>query len=396
METDLGKSVTKAVRRTKPGAPLRRLGRLVPFSTRDLTSARIFVPAIPSCTTMLAETTSSPATPMSSTRQHVKLDEQAFQNLLAAAYTIQEHNAQRSQGGGTQALAQELTRHLAEELTQQLTQKFCPQCGAPLSAGATGCDKCAKKEPQPATGPAQQEELRPGERMQQKWASLWHMTQDKGFWPRRPSLDESGEGDHTTDAEGPIPKFAEAPKANPAFEEEPVFPSDRASRLEHASSHGEALVPAGERSVQSEPILLEEPVEVEASRSPNPNHPREWDLHLTLRFQRADLYLVLAILVAVIAMVWVVSASPSASNARAHAVQLSFWERTLVSMGLAEAPAAPVYAGNPSVQVWVDPHTALYYCPGEEEFGKTTGGHYSSQRQAQMDQFEPSGRSACE
>jgi hypothetical protein len=75
---------------------------------------------------------------------------------------------------------------------------------------------------------------------------------------------------------------------------------------------------------------------------------------------------------------------------------LSLFERMLVSLGLAEAPPAPVYLGNPNVRVWVDLHTALYYCPGSELYGKTPGGKITSQRDAQMDQFEPAARKNCE
>ena len=39
-------------------------------------------------------------------------------------------------------------------------------------------------------------------------------------------------------------------------------------------------------------------------------------------------------------------------------------EQFLVNLGLAEAPPPPVDMGNPDTQVWVDVHTALYYCPG--------------------------------
>jgi len=46
--------------------------------------------------------------------------------------------------------------------------------------------------------------------------------------------------------------------------------------------------------------------------------------------------------------------------------------------------------------VWIDSHTALYYCPGEEQYGKTADGRFSTQRDAQMESFEPASRSACE
>lgn len=334
---------------------------------------------------------------MSSTRQHLKLDEQGFQNLLAAAFTIQEHNSQRKQTGGAKDLAQELSRQLAQELTQRLTMQYCPQCGAALREGEARCDRCGSGGEQVKGVQAGDEELRPGERMQQKWASLWQMTKDKDFWPERPAVDGKAEGNHSTDAESPVAQLQKLSKEILPPVAEPLPVPDPASHYDDAWDRTPALVAREEPGMPLELALPEDSTAEEtAARNLRPDKGREWDLHLTLRFQRADLYLVLAILVAVVAMVWVVSASPAGQPARAHAVQLSMWERTLVSMGLAEAPDPPVYLGNPSVQVWVDPHTALYYCPGEEQFGKTPNGHYSSQRDAQIDQFEPSGRSACE
>ena len=75
--------------------------------------------------------------------------------------------------------------------------------------------------------------------------------------------------------------------------------------------------------------------------------------------------------------------------------QLTVFEKLLVNLGLAEAPPAPVYMGNPDTQVWVDVHTALYYCPGSDLYGKTADGKFSSQKDAQQDQFEPANRKAC-
>jgi len=76
--------------------------------------------------------------------------------------------------------------------------------------------------------------------------------------------------------------------------------------------------------------------------------------------------------------------------------QLSFGDQLLVDLGLAEAPAPPADLGNPSTKVWVDVHTALYYCPGSELYGKTPGGKYTSQQEAQEDEFQPAARKACE
>jgi putative methionine-R-sulfoxide reductase with GAF domain len=75
---------------------------------------------------------------------------------------------------------------------------------------------------------------------------------------------------------------------------------------------------------------------------------------------------------------------------------LSMFDKFLISLGLAEAPEAPQDKGNPDVQVWVDLHTALYYCPGSDLYGKTQKGRFASQHDAQLDQFEPALRKACD
>ncbi len=75
--------------------------------------------------------------------------------------------------------------------------------------------------------------------------------------------------------------------------------------------------------------------------------------------------------------------------------QLTLLEKLLVNLGLAEAPPPPVDMGNPDTQVWVDVHTALYYCPGGDLYGKTADGKFSSQRDAQQDQFQPAKGKAC-
>ena len=81
---------------------------------------------------------------------------------------------------------------------------------------------------------------------------------------------------------------------------------------------------------------------------------------------------------------------------RSNTPSLTLFERMLVGLGLAEAPPTPVYSGNPNAQVWEDLHTGLYYCVGSELYGKTPGGKVTSQRDAQLDQFEPSARATCE
>jgi putative methionine-R-sulfoxide reductase with GAF domain len=125
--------------------------------------------------------------------------------------------------------------------------------------------------------------------------------------------------------------------------------------------------------------------------------------------RRGDFYLAVAVILVGVVIRWGVwsnssvgatagatrSAIPGAGHRPKPDADLSMFEKMLVSVGLAEAPEQPEYKGNPETQVWVDLHTALYYCPGSDLYGKTEKGKLTSQRSAQLDQFEPAYRKAC-
>ena len=127
---------------------------------------------------------------------------------------------------------------------------------------------------------------------------------------------------------------------------------------------------------------------------------RFWEL------RRGDIYLAIALLLVVAVVRWglwssrPVNATSGRPNVAGHhkvdsTADLSFFDRMLVGLGLAEAPATPEDKGNPDTQVWVDLQTGLYYCPGTDLYGKTPKGKYTSQRDAQLDQFEAAYRRTC-
>jgi DNA-binding NarL/FixJ family response regulator len=70
-------------------------------------------------------------------------------------------------------------------------------------------------------------------------------------------------------------------------------------------------------------------------------------------------------------------------------------DKLFVSLGLKPSPPA-VANGNPDTKVWIDVHTALYFCPGSESFGKTQKGRFAKQRDAQLDHFEPASGKPCD
>ncbi len=59
-------------------------------------------------------------------------------------------------------------------------------------------------------------------------------------------------------------------------------------------------------------------------------------------------------------------------------------------------PPEPVKdMGDPSVKVWADLRTALYYCPGSKQYGHTPKGKYLTQKDAQDSNFESALRVPC-
>lgn len=297
---------------------------------------------------------------MSLTRPKLQLDENSFQGLLAAAYTIQEH-------ADLLKRVKDVTPKLVQE-PEAGAPKVCPHCAAPLKKNESRCSQCGL------------EEFRPGERMQRKFASLWEMSQEHNVHPEHPP--EPGEESVLELASSGLAAASvagQSPDQPPARE---IVPQKKLEWETHAPIEGEDPV---------ESVL----VNTEDNSLADANKPigSLRDALVALRQQfilhRADFYLGIAVLVAVVALLLPTPAAPQRPR-------LAPWQRVLVKLGIAEAPDPQVhYRGDPNIQVWVDPHTALYYCPGDEPYGKTADGRLTNQRDAQSDQFEPASRAAC-
>jgi ribosomal protein S27AE len=282
---------------------------------------------------------------MSLPRPTLKLDEKSFQDLLAAAYTIQEHNAKRKRG--------------------QETPRFCSHCGSPVKDDQSLCGRCGV------------EQFRPGERLQRNWASLWLMSQQQDLRPERFS-EKGGEA-----VETPASQPTDLAEQLLGVEDETIEAPDQETETALASPGAPADWDQAAMLIEATPPADSFLVEAD---DPNPSP----------RFDRADLYLIVAIIVSTVAMIWVLAGAPAPGAQRKP--RLRPWEQALVSLGIAEAPPPVTRAdhGNPNAQVWVDPHTALYYCAGEDPYGKTPDGRVTTQKEAQMDQFEPAARAACD
>jgi len=386
---------------------------------------------------------------MSSKRPNLTLDAQSFQELLSAAFTIQEHNDHLRQVRPAQAEP--------EARPEPQAQSLCQHCGAPKPSDAEVCPNCGL------------DEFRPGERMQRKWASMWLMSQEQVLFPEgtpktydathqdlspraaehtplthsvsdpgssgvldlpvaraqakeiiapevpetihdrirgKPALDDPGYNPALDDRALDDPALDNQPLDNPARNQAAAENEWTAGATKDLSPHDSFLAlrtfllsasddasptEAGTEAVTEETTDQTTEAITDASDADTSSLIQRFaDWRVTLRFRRADIYLAVAVLVAVIAVFW-----PAVGSTRPAA--LGPWDRFLVEIGLAEAPPPVIHLqGDPGAEVWVDTHTALYYCAGEEQYGKTADGRLTSQREAQMDQFEPAGRLACQ
>jgi len=300
-----------------------------------------------------------------------------------------------------------------------LEEAQCTNCGNQLAPGEAFCGLCGTSR---ATTP--------GEDLQSKWATLWNLKKasESGLPP--PALDsdltdsligQSSEAEHQES-----PKESET--ANALSKEVSKSLGQDYGSDSHALSEDTTAQPSPDASAETtEDKLIPAP-------PTKPPEARVW-LHsiavsppavqlrgfwqktrVFARTHRGDLALGASLVLFLITIIWAVSSThtttsadtgtstATASGAPAKpkrkqpppAPKLGFFEELLVDMGLAEAPPAPSYSGNPNVPVWVDVHTALYYCPGSDLYGKTPQGKIASQRDAQQDQFEPASRKVCE
>lgn len=226
------------------------------------------------------------------------------------------------------------------------------------------------------------------------WPSLWDEQEAEAH----------GHGEHTAvpasehptraldpDLEETVARLSDQPEL-----EEVAGPAARFSAYERDRAENWELQAAADTSVDEEIASTEaedDAVKVEVHTEGRAG--RMW------REQRATIYLAAAFgVLALVIASWImqppapVSEAPAAAE-KENTVQLSMMDKMLVSLGLAEAPSAPAYQGDPGAQVWVDVRTALYYCSGSDLYGKTKDGRYSKQRDAQLDQFQPAARKAC-
>lgn len=321
---------------------------------------------------------------------------------------------------------------------------LCRKCGHQLVGEEQFCGKCGARRIHPYQPPSMQNSIAP----------LWHSQEAMKKGPGAP-----GNGDLSLESiAGTNAARPEKPLADSIEEEMPELFAAPALRIGKMSDpeefHAAESLPSLAHTQKPEITIpmraaLEEPVRdyanddkepvpelslvksevlVEAKSEVKPEPAPNWSSAMTARqfleqlagddrpgavarfwkARRGDIYLGIAIVLVIAVVRWGIWSShsvsatgkptPAAAAPRKAPAEpeVSLFDRMMISLGLAEAPVAPEYRGNPDTQVWVDLHTALYYCPGADLYGKTQKGKFASQRDAQLDQFEPAYRKACD
>jgi hypothetical protein len=155
------------------------------------------------------------------------------------------------------------------------------------------------------------------------------------------------------------------------------------------SSSLDPIAPSGQKEVLN-PWVSSERVRQWLESLETRSNALKW-----LERHRSDVYLVTAIGILIISIGLFMRAPQMPSQTKPQQPQLTFFEKVLVALDLAEPPTGIAYSGSPDTMVWVDFRTALYYCPGTQLYGKTDDGKFTTQRDAQLDQFQPAERKSC-
>jgi hypothetical protein len=172
-----------------------------------------------------------------------------------------------------------------------------------------------------------------------------------------------------------------------------------APSLDHEAATEPATAPEFGKSTATEEehisdlVVDPNPVYSEAEAVP----AEHGHLQELLKQHWADVCLAVSAAILATSLFWAFWPHAAAVGKNGGQPALTPFEQILVAVGLAEAPAPiATYTGSPNTQVWVDVHTALYYCGGSEEYGKTGQGRFLTQHEAQYQQFQPAHNRPCD
>jgi hypothetical protein len=304
-----------------------------------------------------------------------------------------------------QKMAEGATEDIGTPANGNAASDLCRACGHAFVGNESSCGVCGASR---ATG------MYPGAALQSKWAVLWERHLSGAEQNGMPLFRKTPARQTFLPAkELPEPLARELDWPQQASEEriadEPHFDNSALNREDDEASGTESQ---SEAAIVIAPWPSVEPHESSNLDQPGALKESGWNLWLhKLRQRPGDSCLALASVLLLITLLWALwprveptslaNANPPSISAikrrpRPKPPKLSLFEQALVGLGLAVPPPTPEYKGDPTVKVWEDLQTALYYCPDADLYGNTAKGRYTSQGEAQQDAFEPALRKPCD
>lgn len=251
---------------------------------------------------------------------------------------------------------------------KSLLASACRMCGRPFAGHEQFCGFCSM--PRPA-------ENRSGE-LQSKWASLWFMQRAQGALQESETRSESPKKEPET----PQKDSAESP-VRIWYEVQPSEPEPQVAPLDPKPVMWPRRMPVESPAEEAE-LLAQEPIEkVIFPFEERPSISERSAKFATSHWRDAILATVVVALAYGVFTAW-----PTSAN------QPTWFQSFMVRTGVM-TPHTKVFAGTPDARVWIDVHTQLYYCSGEDLYGKTPDGEFTTQYNAQSDGFLPASNTTC-
>ena len=251
-----------------------------------------------------------------------------------------------------------------EQVANETLAASCRMCGRAFAGNELFCGFCSM--PRPVE--------RRSEELQSKWASLWFMQRAKGAIEEAQAQEVEAEDATQEVPHTPAPDFeinAEVASAEPVRQ---MWP--RRAPPETGPEHQLPLV---QESLTSDAYATD-------TRFPFDEKPPLSER--TAKFARLhwrDLVLTSIVL----------ALGYAAFTAWPRSPDRPTWFQSLMVRAGVMRPPAKVFLGAPDKRVWIDVHTELYYCSGEDLYGKTPDGEFTTQYNAQSDGYQPASTTTC-
>jgi hypothetical protein len=236
-----------------------------------------------------------------------------------------------------------------------LLASSCRMCGRPFASDEQFCGFCSMPRP-----------MENRSELQSKWASLWFMQRAQGAMQETETPRKDPDENRVR-----IWQDAQFGQPQPAVAPPEPKPASWPARAPVEDPAGPVHVAAQEPAVRE--IFPDDRIPFsERSRKFAKRHWHDG---------------ILAAVVITLAY-GVFTAWPKSGN------HPTWFQSLMVRTGIMQ-PHTKVFAGAPDARVWIDVHTQLYYCSGEDVYGKTPDGEFTTQYNAQSDGFLPASNTAC-